>query len=800
MLAKKAAPLIFFFLLTLALIVPLSARPAYGDAPVSFDYDGEEHLVDAVLYDDVSTAFRWYKNGVDEPVSDTRYLSVKHVSDSGAYRLYSADGEPALVAEISVVIAPMDLTVSWHTLRSATSPIYQTPYTYDKTTHGVFPYPENLVLGDEISFSTAGNTAQNAGKHTARILSVDGQNAADYALSETEKNFDFTIAKATVYACPEDTEILYGASLGTVSVAFEGLCPGDENAVTGAVASDYIVGDEIGTRTLSYVGTADNYVVVSRDATLTILPRPVVVRLYDAEGVYGDEILPRYDLEDATYTPPFSARTDSPHVGTHALYLDCADENFRLEYTPATYRITPRPVTLTVTAANTPYGTAPTYRYSLTKGTLAPGDDFYALRLSFTTPPEAVGSHTVYPTAATPDYRVETAPFAVTITPFPVVFSVRDVVARYGEAYVSPIVTVDRALPYGQTIDDLDLEITKDPGWTCGAYAFNTVCHNPNYKATAGRSATYTILPRELNVSLDVPAEPVIRQGESLTPSIRFDAPIGTDDVTPTVAYYKLNANGITEKEPVYTLTEKGEYVPRVSLLPTEDADNYVAVFLDTGGATGKVLRVYSDTHVEQTVRVTLPGGFVPSVSLIVETPDVRQFADRFEKTTSFQSIIAAYHFDFVGTYSQKMLVSVPINHDNRHYTAAIIKEDGSVVYTPCTVENGFATFEAAALSRTFLIWEDKDGTPYMVLCVFLAFLLLCQLVVLSALYKKHKAKNPGGNLALAPLSLSLSGGGGIYFFVAGSCFLGICNVVAGIAILVFVLKLTRKKHVKIIQ
>ena len=796
--AKKTAPFIFFFLLATFLLLPTAVRPAHADTTVSFTYDGEEHPVDAALYADAAS-FAWYRDGEEQTVSESRYLSLAHVADSGTYRLYSIDDGPAPVAVIDVVVTPRVLRASWHTLRAPTAPIYQRPYVYDKTQQGVFPYPENAISGDDVSFSSTGNTAIDAGDHTARILSVDGRSASDYTLAEQDKTFVFTIGKATVYATPEDTEIAYGETLGDIPVAFVGLLSGDENAVTGSVVTDYIAGDGVGAYSLSYTGTADNYVVFAHRATLTVSPRPVSLRLYDAEGFYGDEPTLRYDAEGTAFTPVFTARLSDTHVGEHTLYLDCNDENFRLDYAPATYRVLARPVTLAVTADETLYGSAPTYRYSLQKGTLAPGDTFDVLQLSFSHVPEAVGTYAVYPTADTTDYCVTLAAFTVTIRPFPVALSVRDVIARYGEAYVSPVVTADRVLPYAQTVDDLDVEVSKDAGWTCGVYALNVVCHNANYKAVSAREATYTILPREFFVALDLPAEPVIKRGEPLVPNLRSDTPVGTDAVTPIVAYYKLNANGIAEKEPVYALTEKGDYIPYVSLPASEDAHNYLPIFLDTGSPMGKPVRIYSDTHVESNVSVTLVKGFTSAVSLTVKNLDVQQFADRYESDFSFQSVVAAFHFDIEGANAQKMYVSVPINHEKRHYTAAIIKEDGSVVYAPCVVEHGVATFETAALGRTFLLWEDNDGTSYAWLCVFLAIVLVLQLAVLGVLYKKYKTRDPGGYFALLP-AVGAFFGDGIYFFAAGALLLGIGNAIAFIAVCVFAFRLTRKKRAKVIQ
>lgn len=218
---------------------------------------------------------------------------------------------------------------------------------------------ENLVSGD------------NPG-HTATCSYVKGNNAGTYDITvnaKTHQNYTFTYVKGTlhvskipVYITPNHINITYGDTLPAVTFEYDGLLSGD---TLSPAPSTYIV-DSTGNPYNGNAGmyyirihaqTYTNYVPSYGEALLNVARANAVItaaatqeKVYDGATQYPDATLNHNECS-LTFSQGYR------NVGTYSVTISSArTTNYEAASKTVTFKITPRPLTVTANNITKVYG------------------------------------------------------------------------------------------------------------------------------------------------------------------------------------------------------------------------------------------------------------------------------------------------------------------------------------------------------------------------------------------------------------------------------------------------------------
>jgi hypothetical protein len=735
----------------------------------SFVYDGNPHLATATVSDDKTCSFLWYKDGSETPCSENARLVLKNVSDSGEYTvkaIYTENG-----TEYSATSGIMTVTVSakvvaavWRRGASATYPVYSSSncFTYNGCLQGVYPYPETVCDGDTLYIDAVGNTAKNAGVYTARATRLSGLSAENYALEEKNSSISFTVGKAPLSVTVGDAEITYGETFSPkdVAVTLSGLAECDfAECLGGSVSCSYALYGDVWTYPISYSITDNNYSLILDKGVLTVNPKPIEITLSDAKSVYGDPIVfaePSYvslngdDLSVAQ-------NIISADAGNYGISAVCENTNYDATFVSARYTVEKRPVSVTVGNAESRYGATPVYDCSADG--LAAGETLADLKLSFGSPPRTVGVFPISVVCGSGNYDAVFFKGTLTVTPMPIHITVFDTWSFYGDTFSVPDYRADATLPYGDKTSDLGISVEKADGRHVGDYALTGTISNANYSAVFDE-ANYRILPRFLYITLSAPKDTVLSDGE--TGEIEYSATgvVGSDDPALIFEYELLSERGTVESVSDKA-TRAGTYIITAQ---AENTDYFLC------GTSSVTVVFSSDTMTENGAVIELYGGFTPAVTATVTKADeVSSYQSEYGNAFDLQEVYAFYNIKVEHSSDSKMTVKIPVDDENRHYTVAIVKNDGTVSYTECVVKDGFASFRVQTEFSDFIVWRDKDNGAYFAADVFLLFFIIIEIIIIAPLVPQ--AKKRGKKLfAFAPLAYGNLGFVSVYTCVAVMC------------------------------
>jgi hypothetical protein len=244
-------------------------------------------------------------------------------------------------------------------------------------------------------------------------------------------------------------------------------------------------------------------------------------------------------------------------AGTYTVVAHWASDNLNYanaDSTPATFNITPAPITVVADNEVKDYGTAdPALTYRMTAGALAAGDAFSGVLTR--APGESVGSYGIQQgtLALSGNYALTFAAADLVINPRAVTVSAAALNKTYGEA--------DPALTYQITVgslapgDAFSGALQRVSGENVGNYAIQqgTLALNGNYTLTFV-GAGLTINPRAVTVSADAlnkaygEADPVLTYQISVGSLVPGDALAGTLSRVPgeNVGSYAIGQDSLT--------------------------------------------------------------------------------------------------------------------------------------------------------------------------------------------------------------------------------------------------------------
>ena len=381
--------------------------------------------------------------------------------------------------------------------------------------------------------------------------------------------------------------------------------------------------------------------------------------------------------------------------------------------------------------------------------------------------------------------RHRSSPVDVTVNPYPITVEIRNVWSFYGTELVPLEYDIITELPASGEKAEIILE--KAPGNEAGSYKITGACTNDNYIATFN-SAEYVIARAPIYVYFSAKNNDTeVYRGENITYDYTYESsvPSTEDELAIKIRYLKYNENSNQFDIKRDKIDEPGYYL----VSPYSENPNYFIP--DFYSVTINVIPSES-TDKTSGIKIGLENGFSAATAVkVTENKDVDSLVSKYSNMFDTQIIYKAFSVDLKGETDSKMLVSVPVDNENKHYTVAIEKADGTVTYRDCVVGDGYATFEVSAEDTNFILWRDKDNTAYLVLCFVLLLFIIAEICVLVPLVKNNRnAKNCA--FALLPLSQ-----GGFLSCLSIYACIGICVVEGVIALILLIAILAVRTSLK---
>lgn len=381
--------------------------------------------------------------------------------------------------------------------------------------------------------------------------------------------------------------------------------------------------------------------------------------------------------------------------------------------------------------------------------------------------------------------RHRSSPTDVKVSPFPINVQIRNVWSFYGTELTPLEYDILTELPTAGEKPEILLE--KAPGSDAGAYKITGVCTNENYVATfnsaeyvISRAPVYVYFPGKNNTT-------EVYHGKDITFNYICESSIpGKDDeLSIKIKYLKLNENTNQFDVQRAKIDEPGVYL----VCPHSENPNF---FVPEFYSIQVTIIPFETTDKASGISIGLDDGFSSSTTLkITENKDVDSLMAKHSNMFDTQVIYKAFTVDLKGATNSKMLVSVPVDDENKHYTVAIVKADKSITYRDCVVEDGCAKFQISVEDKEFMLWKDKDNTAYLIICLVLLLFIIAELCVLVPLAKSNRnAKSCA--FALLPLSK-----GGFLSFLSIYACIGICIAEGIVAVILLIAILVTRNSLK---
>lgn len=369
-----------------------------------------------------------------------------------------------------------------------------------------------------------------------------------------------------------------------------------------------------------------------------------------------------------------------------------------------------------------------------------------------------------------------TAAVTVKIRPKLIKAKIRSFVCFYGDVPTEPEYKLISSPAFGDVESDIGFYVEPFVSSDAGTYSLRAFCRNENYYTDA--TGTVNVLKRAVTVSADFPSVALLTRGETLKFTFTAHGLLPSSDAQITVLYHKLNDRGVPG-DGSENITNSGKYVLTASF--TKPQNNY-ELSLDSAS---REITVYPRESQQNGIEIFLEKGFIPGVKSVVSSLDKYDYARRYEKPLDLQYVYDAFAVEIANSDSVKMEVRVPVIDYKSYYTVALADENGHLVYLPCTVKDGYASFVVGTENTVFILWKDKDETPYAIVCLLLAFLLIVLVLIFIRQYKKLRLLKFSAYSVLPIFGINFAFRGSVYFFAFLSISLGIACVVFAVAVCV---------------
>lgn len=370
-----------------------------------------------------------------------------------------------------------------------------------------------------------------------------GGTEANYQFTYLSANYTITQRPITVGAVP--TFKVYGNADPALEWQIESGNLAYDDTLYGSLDRD--PGENVGEYDILR-GTLenDNYAITYDSDVLEITPRPIVLTAANTEKVYGDAdpilTVEADDLVSGDYLDGFAAREPGENVGTYEITRGTvtAGPNYTVTgFTNGEFRITPRPVEITLYDKSKTYGSVdPLFDYTVTSGSFI-GDD----SVSGTAERAAGTGVGEYPISqgsldAGPNYDLSVVGGTLTINPRPLEVTADNQTKIYGDADPAPLsYEVTSGTLVGE--DTLTGELSREEGEQVGDYAITpgSLGAGPNYEVTV------------VGGSLEITKRPITVTADSASRVYGDDDPALTWQITDGSLAFEDSLTGSLERE-----------------------------------------------------------------------------------------------------------------------------------------------------------------------------------------------------------------------------------------------------------
>ncbi|MFC6180554.1 MBG domain-containing protein [Lactiplantibacillus daowaiensis] len=432
---------------------------------------------------------------------------------------------------------------------------------------------DNAVNNDDLKVTLSRTAGESVGTYAISVDTADAN--PNYAITINSGELNITKRPVTITAA--DLTKVYGEvdpSL-TLKDAATVLVNHDDVQALG-VTLTRVAGENVGDYVIT--GTAadnTNYAVTILNGTLSITKRPVTVTAATASKVYGNtdpalqlidpsSVLKNNDTEDALGVT--LTRVAGENVGDYEISGAATDKsNYTVTVEKGTFKITPRPITVTADDQAKIYGNAdPALTVTIQPNMLVGNDTATDLAITLKrVAGDSVGTYAITGTAASKNYLVNVNPAAFIIAPRPITVTAASQTKTYGDTDPVLSLVTTTELVGSDTEASLGVTLTRTVGENAGTYTISGQAQSLNYVVTIN-SGSLMITKRSITVT----TMPQTKTYGTSDPVLTI--------ATPTGLQYQDQPAALG-----LTLTRtKGENVGTYAIDGTAASQNYVVVIL----------------------------------------------------------------------------------------------------------------------------------------------------------------------------------------------------------------------------
>lgn len=240
-------------------------------------------------------------------------------------------------------------------------------------------------------------------------------------------------------------------------------------------------------------------------------PTSITIQIDDKESVYGSPILPltaqivsgTLREGDDLYSVVTLAKEDGEYVNTYDITVVATSPDYDVEWEPATYTITQKPLTLVIDNKTSEYGEALVSLTAHLNGDgLKEGDNLADMLALSKQEGTAVGTYVITGGITNTNYLVKTLVNGTyTISPRSITVAVADAESEYSASLKQNALTLKSGtLKAGDSLDEI-VETSSPSSFASGTYEIVATCTSQNYQVTfeytAGNHSTYTITKKD---------------------------------------------------------------------------------------------------------------------------------------------------------------------------------------------------------------------------------------------------------------------------------------------------------------
>ena len=298
------------------------------------------------VYDSADPVLTYTYSGLKTGDSITGDLSRATGENVGTYAINQ--GTLSAGSNYTITYNGADLTI---TTKTVTVTADAKTKVYDSADPALTYTQVGLKTGDTLTGSLTRDSGENVGTHAIRIGTLGN---ANYSITFNSANLTITAKTLTVTADAKTK--VYGSNDPALTYTSTGLKTGD--LITGALSR--ATGENVGTYEINQgtLSAGSNYTISFTSANLSITVKPLAVTADAKTKVFGDAdpalTYSTIGLVSGDSVTGSLTRVAGENVGTYAINQGSitAGSNYSMSFTSANLTITPKPITVVVTATS----------------------------------------------------------------------------------------------------------------------------------------------------------------------------------------------------------------------------------------------------------------------------------------------------------------------------------------------------------------------------------------------------------------------------------------------------------------